>query len=300
MKQRTKGLIAAMVSSATFGMIPLFSKPALDAGMDTPSLIVYRFLFASIVIYAVMKYYKCDLMITMSHFWRISLLALINLASAITILLGYAYLTSGAATTIQFSYPIFTCLLMMLFFHERPTFKTVSSIILAVIGVALLSGIENGLGNMSVKGVAYELFSGLAYAIYLILVPKMKLDDLESSKLTFWVFVLSFVYMGLITFAWKGSITTPPTVGIGFSIVMLGLIPTAVSNLTLVVGLRVIGSTLTSILGALEPLTAMLVSIFWFCEPFSWIMGVGFICIVVSVTLLILPSNSAQDTAKVS
>ena len=296
MKQRSKGLIAAMVSSATFGMIPLFSIPAQNAGMDTPSVIVYRFLVAALVIFIVMKYYKQDLSITLGHFWRISLLALINIISAITLLEGYKCLSSGAATTIQFSYPIFTCIIMMLFFGERPTVRTVLAILLAVLGVVFLSGvIDEGVENVSLKGVALELFSGLTYAIYLILVPKMKLDDLETSKLTFWVFALSFVYMTLFTFT-QGGVAAPPTVGVGVSLVMLGLIPTAVSNLTLVIGLRAVGSTLTSILGALEPLTAMLFSVFWFKEPFTALIAVGFVCIVVSVTLLILPDSKKEGS----
>ena len=43
MNTNLKGLSAAAISSITFGTIALFSLPVLKSGMDSLSLIVYRF-----------------------------------------------------------------------------------------------------------------------------------------------------------------------------------------------------------------------------------------------------------------
>ena len=53
-------------------------------------------------------------------------------------------------------------------------------------------------------------------------------------------------------------------------------------------GLKNIGSTLTSILGALEPLTAMAVGVLVFAEPFDVVTLLGLICIVVAVLVLVV------------
>lgn len=291
MNQRTRGLANAMISSSTFGMIPLFSLPALSAGMGTMSVIVYRFLFAAIAMFALIMRQqrgKCTcLRITWGIFWRISLLAVLNLSTAITLIYGYRFMPSGAATTIQFSYPIFTCLIMMLFFGERPNVRVVTAIMLAVIGVAALSGIDlTGSESFSLTGMAFELTAGLSYAVYLVLVPVLKVREMESSQLTLWVFLLSTVYMALFT-AFTCGIDPMPNTQVGLNLVLLGFIPTAISNFTLILALKDIGSTLTSILGALEPLTAMVVGIGLFHEPFTAMIGVGFVCIVISVIMLI-------------
>ena len=286
--QRTKGLINAIISGCTFGMIPLFSKPALSAGMGTTSIVVYRFFIASIVIFAVMKLSGCNLSITKRQFFSITILALLNIISAYTLIYGYNFLDSGAATTIQFSYPVFTCILMIIAFKERPSHLTIIAIVLAVIGVTALSGVitDSHDSHISVQGVALELFSGFTYAVYLVLVPKLKLDELECAKITFWVFATSTV-LGFIVVLPIGGLEPVSNVKIGWSLVLLGLIPTAISNLTLVVSLRAIGSTVTSILGALEPFTAILVGIFLFNEPFTAMIAIGFILIITSTTILI-------------
>ena len=42
-----KGIIYAVVSSATFGLIPLFSIPLLQAGMASPAILFYRMLLSA-------------------------------------------------------------------------------------------------------------------------------------------------------------------------------------------------------------------------------------------------------------
>ena len=72
------------------------------------------------------------------------------------------------------------------------------------------------------------------------------------------------------------------------NLVLLGLIPTALSNITLILALKRIGSTLSAILGALEPLTAMCIGVLWLCEPFTLLTAAGAVAIIASVMLLVL------------
>lgn len=288
-KSRTKGFVNAMISSCSFGLIPLFSVPVMEAGMHTPSLLIYRFLFGAVFILMGMAYMKISLKITFGHFWRILILALSNDVTALTMVYGYNFMPSGAACTIQFSYPIFTCVLMMIFFHEKLTVRTAIAIVLAVLGVAALSGVDMaGCDSRLWIGVGLELLAGLSYAVYLVLVPVLNVSKMDSLKLTFYVFLLGGVLLVLFTLFTPTGIQPIGSWKIGFTLLLLGLVPTAVSNFTLIVGLKNIGSTLTSILGALEPLTAMAVGVLVFAEPFDVITLLGLICIVVAVLVLVV------------
>ena len=42
------GFVLALISSAAFGLIPLFSLPLLHSGLSADCVLFYRFLFASI------------------------------------------------------------------------------------------------------------------------------------------------------------------------------------------------------------------------------------------------------------
>ena len=72
------------------------------------------------------------------------------------------------------------------------------------------------------------------------------------------------------------------------NLILLALIPTVVSNLALVRAVKSIGSTLTSVLGAMEPVTAVCVGIFLFGEAFTTSIGVGIALIIVAVMVIIL------------
>lgn len=68
----------------------------------------------------------------------------------------------------------------------------------------------------------------------------------------------------------------------------LALPATAVSNMALVRAIGNIGPTLTSIFGALEPLTAVVIGILVFGEPFTAAGATGILLIVAAVSLVVL------------
>ena len=72
------------------------------------------------------------------------------------------------------------------------------------------------------------------------------------------------------------------------NLALLGLLPTAVSNITLIMALKRIESTSVAILGAFEPITAMSVGCIVFDEPLTIMSCIGFSLIIVAVVLLIL------------
>ena len=75
------------------------------------------------------------------------------------------------------------------------------------------------------------------------------------------------------------------------NVLLIALIPTVISNLTLILAVKNVGSTITAILGSLEPLTAVLVGIFWFDEPFNLQYAIGLLLILVSVSLVVWFNN---------
>ncbi|MBU5899537.1 EamA family transporter, partial [Vibrio cholerae O1] len=75
-----------------------------------------------------------------------------------------------------------------------------------------------------------------------------------------------FLFIGTSSISHLQPISEWHTAG---NLILLALIPTVVSNLALVRAVKSIGSTLTSVLGAMEPVTAVCVGIFLFGEAFT-------------------------------
>lgn len=300
-RQRTKGFVGAIVSACTFALLPLFSVPVMNAGMETPSVLIYRFLFGSAFILIGMLYMRVDLKISLGDLWRIVILAVLNDITALTQFYSFKFIDSGAAITIFSVYPVFTCLIMVLFFHEKLTLRTAVAIVLAVAGVGAVSGINLGAGSDAalLKGVSLALVAGLSYSLYMVLVPILRVGSMNSLKLTFYVFMLGLGFLLIFTPFTPTGIQPIGSWEVGGTLLLLGLVPTAISNFTLIVGLRNIGSTLTSILGDLEPPVAMTVGVLALGESVTVVQVAGLVLIVLAVTIIILKKSggSAQECA---
>lgn len=270
----------------TFGLIPLFTLPLMKEGMSLDSILFYRFLFATIALGIMMKVHKEPFAIKMNDLPLLVLLSTYYMVSAQFLFWGYDYMGAGVATTLHFTYPVFVTLLMLILFREKASWVTWLAIILAVYGVARLSiGGEDH--KFSFFGVGIVLLSALGYAAYITTVNKSHLRTMPNRKLAFYVFVFT-----TLLFAGKVSVTQTlqpiPDVMSGVNLILLAVLPTVISNITLLLAVHHIGGTMTSVLGALEPVTAVCIGAFVFGEAFTWQQGLGIAMILVAVTLIIL------------
>ena len=291
------GFVGAITSATAFGLIPLFSLPVLATGMPSTAVLVYRFAFACLIMLVVLMYQRQSLHLHFGESLRLMLLSVVYTGSAVFLMEGYRYLSSGIATVIMFSYPAWTALLMMIFRGEKASGTTFLAIGLAVTGVCFLSGIENGVGNISVLGICLELLSGLSYAIYMVAYPTMNIRTIPTIKVNFYIFFFTMLLLTLYAIFTSGGLPAIHTGTTLLNLFLLGLLPTVVSNITLIMALKNIGSTLVAILGAFEPLTAMCIGITVFGEPFTTSIAIGFVLILTAVMLLVLKKSPAEVEA---
>ena len=292
------GFAGAITSATAFGLIPLFSLPVLATGMPSTAVLVYRFSFACLIMLVVLMYQRKSLHLHFGESLRLMLLSVVYTGSAVFLMEGYRYLSSGIATVIMFSYPAWTALLMMIFRGEKASGTTFLAIGLAVAGVCFLSGIENGVGNISVLGICLELLSGLSYAIYMVAYPTMNIRTIPTIKVNFYIFFFTMLLLTLYAIFTSGGLPAIHTSTTLLNLFLLGLLPTVVSNITLILALKNIGSTLVAILGAFEPLTAMCIGITVFGEPFTTSIAIGFVLILTAVMLLVLKKSPAEVEAQ--
>ena len=168
----------------------------------------------------------------------------------------------------------------------RRAFSAVFSIFLALVGIGLLYQGDNG-GTLSTVGVLLVMLSSLTYAVYIIVVNKSSLV-MSSVKLTFYVLFFCVLTVGahsLLTGEDRIQMLTTPAMW-GFAL-MLALVPTVISLIMMVISVHLIGSTPTAIMGALEPLTAVIIGVTVFGESFTLRLAAGILLILSAVILII-------------
>lgn len=115
MNNNLKGFAYGIATSATFGLIPLFTLPLMAKGMQFDSILFYRFLFASIALIGIMAMKKESMHIDKKDIPVLILLGFFYTASAMFLFWGYNFMSAGIATTLHFTYPIFVTLIMLVF-----------------------------------------------------------------------------------------------------------------------------------------------------------------------------------------
>ncbi len=286
---KLKGYLYGCISSASYGLIPLFAVPMMRKGMDIDSILSYRFACASVVMCIMLLVRRISLRITLKEFFLLAILGTVFASSSQFLFLGYNYLTVGIASTILFTYPAFVALIMFLLFRERISFVTLASIVLAFIGVALLYLGDGQSGPVSLLGVIIILLSSLSYGVYMIIVNKSKVRHMNGTKLTFYAMMFSsFIFTAKALVANNGHLATFPDITSAVCLLSLALVPTIISGITMVKSVHYVGSTITAVLGAMEPLTAVLVGIIAFSEKFTLSLAAGMILIIGAVTIIVL------------
>lgn len=291
------GLFYAAISSASFGFSPLFSISLIAAGLTNFDVLSYRWLTAALVliIYAFSKGKSLRLN-SFSEVWKVMLLSALRAITSITLLIGYANIASGIASTINFMYPVIVAFCMMLFFGEQKSWVTFGAIALAILGVYLMAS-GDGLtveGGNTTLGLTCSLISAFSFAAYYIVMKRSKADKIEAVKFTTWIMVLSAIYFiagGLLA---DGSISIVTDGKSWLYILGLGLWATMVSNFTGVKAVRRIGPTLTSILGALQPLTAVILGALFLDEHLGLKAIAGIVLIMAAVIIIVLHTNKKK------
>ena len=288
---KQNGVFYASISSASFGFSPLFSLGLLAAGLSDFDVLSYRWLIAALVLmtYAFSK--KKTLRInSFDEAWKIILLSLLRSVTSITLLLGYANISSGIASTINFMYPVIVAICMMIFFGERRSYLDFLAIIGAILGVYLLASGDSIVveGGNTRLGLICSLISAVSFAAYYIVMKQTKADKIEVVKFTTWIMMLSALYFIVCAFVFDGKLTIVTDVKSWGYILGLGLWATMVSNITGVKAIRRIGPTQTSILGALQPVTAVILGVIFLHEHLYIRSCIGICLILTAVSIIVM------------
>ncbi len=288
---RINGIFYAAISSASFGFSPLFSICLLAAGLSDFDILSYRWGIAGIVLMLYSFFKRKSLRFnSFDEVWKIILLSALRSITSVTLLIGYANISSGIATTINFMYPVVVAICMMLFFGDRKSPVDIAAIVISIFGVYLLASGDSLIieGGNTRLGLTCSIISAFSFAAYYILMKQIKADKIEVVKFTTWMMLFSAAYFIACAFIFDGKLTVVTEGKSWLYIAGLALWSTMVSNFTGVKAVRRIGPTLTSILGALQPLTAVVLGVFFLHEHLYMRSMIGISLILIAVTVVVM------------
>ena len=287
MKANTKitGYALGIVAAATYGMNPMFAVPLYRQGMNADSVLLWRYVLAIPIVAAMLLLRGRSLGTPRRDVPMLAAMGLLMALSSLTLFASYNFMNSGIASTLLFVYPVMVAVIMAMFFHERMSPVAIMAMALALIGIGLLYKNPSG-ATLSITGSLLVMVSSLSYAIYIVAVNHSRLKDVATLKITFYVLVFGTLLFAS-RFACGIELHIPQTLGQWANVAGLAIFPTAISFMCTTRAIHVIGSTPTAILGAFEPVTAIILGVTVLGQPISGREWAGIALILVAVIAVI-------------
>jgi len=285
-----KGIICGILAAVCYGTNPFGALPLYEEGVNTSSVLFYRFSMAVLMLAAMLFVEHKSFRVSSGEMKTLASLGLLFAASSITYYQSFRFMDAGIASTILFVYPVMVAVIMATFFREKVTASTVIAIILALVGIGLLYRGDTGM-SLSTTGVLLVMVSSLTYAVYIVVVNQSSIR-MSSLKLTF--YVLLTCMLSLLAYSFTSSdlhLMLPPSPRAWFFACWLGLVPTVLSLVLMTIAVHEAGATPTAIMGALEPLTAVAIGVMVFDESLTLRLGIGIVLILLAVLFIVMGNN---------
>ena len=184
-------------------------------------------------------------------------------------------------------YPLIVALALAFFYKEKLTLPTIIALLIVLVGIFLLSVKDVNNLTINYMGAFISLLGALSYALYMIIVNKSKISA-SGIKVSLYSTLFSALYF-LIKIPITGNTLPIPEIKMGALLVGFGIVTTLLSLITLIYAIQMIGSTPTAIVGVVEPIVAVAISIWVFRqESLTVNLLVGVVLIIIAVLIEVL------------
>lgn len=285
-----KGYLLAAIAAAAYGTNPVFAIPLYEHGMNPNSVLLFRYLIGLPIIACIMKARNISFAIRKEEIFKVVILGFLMAISSLTLFESYKFMNSGIASTLLFVYPIMVAVLMIFLFHERFKISVGLCLIIMSFGLFLLMN-PQGEESLSLIGILLVMVSAGTYAIYIIFVNVSKtIREIPTTKLLFYVLSAgTFFYICLIPCGFE--LTLPEQNLDWLSLTALAIIPTVLSLACTTRAIQLIGSTPTAIFGALEPVSAVILSVAVLGQSLTTRDLLGGLLIIIATTIVVADNS---------
>lgn len=256
------------------------------------SLVFFRFLIATIVIFAIMIRVEEDLKITKKDLKMFLLLGTIGMIGYhVFFFLSLKYTTATNSSLIGATNPIVTTVLAWMFLKEKISYKNLIGIIVSLFGVILIT--TNG--DMSLlfslkfnSGDILMIIAVVCWAIYGVL-SKLALEVYSPIKITGYAFLTCVIILIPFVIFEKPWVYLPNTTINGWiSVFYMAIFPSVFGYLIQQMSIKKIGPTKTSLYINLVPVFSMILAFLILGEYISFIKIVAAIFIIGGICINIM------------
>lgn len=309
-KHFAKGCIYALIGAFLWGFSGICSEVLVDDFSMTPAFItVSRAIIAAAIMIVIACVRRKDRVRAMLKDKKTVILVLI---SGLAIYMSqYAYAQSvaftnaGTATVLQSPACVLVMIVVCVEFKRFPGAYQVLGIVMALGGTWLIAtGGDSSTLALPIEGLGWGAINSLAIAAY-ILIPRTLFEKWGTScpiALSMGADALVGLIVWFVTeitgpSSMQAQIFTP------WSIIILligsGILGTLIAFSFYLHGCALVGSVTGSLIGAIEPVSAMLLAVTLLGHTMSWADWVGMILMVIMICFIAIPVEGNKKVNKI-
>lgn len=294
--KRLKGISMILIGAMLWGATgPLMEWTMEIYGISVPFLLTIRLTVAGLLLLGFLKLKGVRITAVFRNKYWVRPLLIFSILGMLGVQYSFvaAIEASNAvvATLMQFLAPVYVILFVSITHKKMPPSYQIVGMLGTLAGLFLL--LTNGRPDqLIISGEAFfwGILVGLAFTFY-TLYPARLMQEWGVLLVVGWSMLFGGIFLGLVNPIFLSDewpiLTEVPVIGAILAIIVIG---TAAFVLFLS-SMRYITAVETSILSSLEPLTAMVISMYWFGQVLSPIQLLGALLMLVFVTWLSLAGN---------
>ncbi|WP_246199928.1 DMT family transporter [Salirhabdus euzebyi] len=301
MNKRTRNIgIFLVICGATLWGVggTVAQKLFQDYGIDVDWLVSTRLLLAGVLLLIIqsMKKTSSQVINILKNKKVVIQLLVFGLFGMLAV--QYTYMASinlgnaAVATLLQYLAPVMIIIYLLLRKQTILTKQDVITTSLALVGCLFL--LTNGsFSQLSVPApaIVWGVLSGVALAFYtLYAIPLLKQYD--SLVIVGWAMIIGGLALSFIHPPWNIAYLSVEAIMYLFFVVVFG---TMLAFWFYIESLQYLSAKETSVLGSLEPLSAVLTTVFWLREPFGMYQWIGTACIIGMVLILSMKKKAMEE-----
>lgn len=278
-RRRLLGVVLALTSAASFGVMPVLAKVAYDDGAEPVAVLTVRFALAAVLLLALAALRRERLPRGRPAATLIGLGAVGYVGMSLCYFFALERITAGLTALLLYFYPALVVVLGAVFLRDRPRRAALVCVAAATVGTILTIG---PVGGGKVTGVLLGLGSALLYATYVLL--SSRVHGVRPFAMAATVMSAGAVSMGLLAVLTRPQLPTAPTawLALGGVAVVGGVL--AVS--TFFAALALLGPTDTSVVSTVEPVVSIVVAAALLGERLGPVQVAGGVVVIAAVAVL--------------
>ncbi|MBO5564636.1 MAG: DMT family transporter [Lachnospiraceae bacterium] len=277
-----RGVVYAIISTAGFGITSFLAAVMVNLGADSNAVTLLQYVLPIFTFVLLMKVNGVTLSLKEVPWVALFINSAFSALAMLMLNASYNYLPVSTTICIHYLYPILAALVGVLYFREKMSKAVASALIIAFAGIALFIDPSEGAGT----GVGYILafFSAVMWMLYVVTLEHTRLNGMESHIYNLISGILSIPVILVVIFMSGGFNFSGFNVWIWF----LGILMATADALGMILlkrSITLIGSTMFSVFGPMEPIVSSVLGFVILKDPVNFRSVMGCIMVLLAVVI---------------